>query len=279
MSWWMDVGANCLTWCRVCFRGSVLVSQLFLLYTAELFSGVEYKLCGHADDSTTVKLTTPLRSCWRLHYGYADNSTTVMLTTPLRLCWRLHYGYAEDSTTVMLTTPLRLCWRFHYGYADDSTTVMLTTPLWLLLCHILWQSSMQLQNHRTMILTGLVNGVTFGEFTKMRVRLRPWSSSSSSCTIPPESTLLALDGTVLKKSDVFVILCMTFDAMMTFEVQLLCFQSCSWVWKSWQLFHDRSHLLRSLCPAGLRVLFKQCGAQLPIHTLNYWTNLSGDIDF
>ena len=33
---------------------SVLGSQLFLLYTAELFSIVENKLCGYADDSTLV---------------------------------------------------------------------------------------------------------------------------------------------------------------------------------------------------------------------------------
>ena len=35
-------------------RGSVLGPQLFLLYTAELFSIVENKLYGHADDSTLV---------------------------------------------------------------------------------------------------------------------------------------------------------------------------------------------------------------------------------
>ena len=33
-------------------QGSVLSPQLFLLYTAELFSIVENKLCGYADDST-----------------------------------------------------------------------------------------------------------------------------------------------------------------------------------------------------------------------------------
>ena len=35
-------------------QGSVLGPQLFLLYTAELFSIVENKLCGYADDSTLV---------------------------------------------------------------------------------------------------------------------------------------------------------------------------------------------------------------------------------
>ena len=35
-------------------QGSVLGPWLFLLYTAELFSIVENKLCGYADDSTLV---------------------------------------------------------------------------------------------------------------------------------------------------------------------------------------------------------------------------------
>ena len=52
MSWWMVVVANWLTWCRGCLR--VLDPQLFLLYTAQLFSIVENKLYGYADDSTLV---------------------------------------------------------------------------------------------------------------------------------------------------------------------------------------------------------------------------------
>ena len=35
-------------------RGSILGPQLFLLYTAELFSIVENKLYGYADDSSLV---------------------------------------------------------------------------------------------------------------------------------------------------------------------------------------------------------------------------------
>ena len=35
-------------------KGSILGSQLFLLYTAEIFSIVENKLYGYADDSTLV---------------------------------------------------------------------------------------------------------------------------------------------------------------------------------------------------------------------------------
>ena len=54
MSWWMVVVANWLTWCLGCPQGSVLGPQLFLLYTADLFSIVENKLFGHADDYTLV---------------------------------------------------------------------------------------------------------------------------------------------------------------------------------------------------------------------------------
>ena len=40
-------------------QGSVLGPQLFLLYTAELFSEVENKLYGYADDSTLVAVVPP----------------------------------------------------------------------------------------------------------------------------------------------------------------------------------------------------------------------------
>ena len=39
-------------------QGSVLGPQLFLLYTAELFSIVENKLYGYADDSTLVAVVS-----------------------------------------------------------------------------------------------------------------------------------------------------------------------------------------------------------------------------
>ena len=45
MSWWLVVVANWLMWNN---------QQLFLLYTGELFSVVENKLYGYADDSTLV---------------------------------------------------------------------------------------------------------------------------------------------------------------------------------------------------------------------------------
>ena len=39
-------------------QGSVLGPQLLFLYTAEIFSIVENKLCGYADDSTLVAVVT-----------------------------------------------------------------------------------------------------------------------------------------------------------------------------------------------------------------------------
>ena len=43
-------------------QGSVLGTQLFLLYTAELFSIVENKFYGYADDSTLVAVVpSPVR--------------------------------------------------------------------------------------------------------------------------------------------------------------------------------------------------------------------------
>ena len=50
MSWWMVVVAN---WSGMP-QGSVLGPQLFLMYTTKLFSIVENKLYGYADDSTLV---------------------------------------------------------------------------------------------------------------------------------------------------------------------------------------------------------------------------------
>ena len=50
---------------------------------------------------------------------------------------------------------------------------------------------------------------------------------SRSRTVHPELTSLTLDGTVLKESADLVILGVTFDAKMTFEKHLRCFQCCS----------------------------------------------------
>ena len=61
---------------------------------------------------------------------------------------------------------------------------------------------------------------------------------------------MTLDGTVLKESADLVILGVTFDAKMTFEKQLHSVSSAAAqrlgiMRKSWQVFHDRSLLLRS----------------------------------
>ena len=82
---------------------------------------------------------------------------------------------------------------------------------------------------------------------------------SRSRTIHPQSTPLTLDGTVLKESADLVILGATFDAKMTFEKHLRCVsraaaQRLGIMRKSWQVFHDRSLLLRSFWSFVLPVL-------------------------
>ena len=54
MSWWMVVVANWVNMLSGVPQRSVLGLQLFLLYTAQLFSIVKNKLNGYADDSTLV---------------------------------------------------------------------------------------------------------------------------------------------------------------------------------------------------------------------------------
>ena len=51
--WWMIVGVNWLTLCQEC-RRAVVSQKLFLLNTLELFSILENKLIGDADDSTLM---------------------------------------------------------------------------------------------------------------------------------------------------------------------------------------------------------------------------------
>ena len=73
---------------------------------------------------------------------------------------------------------------------------------------------------------------------------------SRSRTVHPQLTPLTLDGTVLKESADLVILGATFDAMMTFEKHLRSIsraaaQRLGIMRESWQVFHDRSLLLRS----------------------------------
>ena len=78
----------------------------------------------------------------------------------------------------------------------------------------------------------------------------------------------------------------TFDAKMSFEKHLRSVSSAAAqrlgiMRKSWQVFHDRSLLVRSFWSFVLLVvsIAQQCGAQLPTHTLNYWTELSGVLVF
>ena len=104
---------------------------------------------------------------------------------------------------------------------------------------------------------------------------------SRSWTMHPQSPPLTIGGTVLKESDDLVILGVTFDFKMTFEKHLrsvsrAASQRLSILRKSWRVFHDRSLLVR--CFRGLSCSFcntvLQCGARLPIHTLNYLTVMS-----
>ena len=82
---------------------------------------------------------------------------------------------------------------------------------------------------------------------------------SRSRTIHPRLAPLNLDGTVLKESADLVILGATFDAKMTFEKHLRSVSSdaaerLGTMRKSWQVFHDRSLLLRSFWSFVLPVL-------------------------
>ena len=73
---------------------------------------------------------------------------------------------------------------------------------------------------------------------------------SRSRTVHPQLTPWILDGTVLKESADLVIFGVTFDAKITFEKDLRSVSSAAAqrlgiMRKSWQVFHDRSLLLRS----------------------------------
>ena len=96
----------------------------------------------------------------------------------------------------------------------------------------------------------------------------------------PQSPPLTVGQTVLKESDIIVILGATFDSKMTFEKHLRSFsraasQRLGILRKSWRVFHDRSLLGRFFRDFVLPVL-EYCSAvcRLPIHTLNYWTEQS-----
>ena len=86
---------------------------------------------------------------------------------------------------------------------------------------------------------------------------------SKSRTVHPQLTPLTLDGTVLECADL-VILGVTFDAKITFEKHLPSVSSAAAqrlgiMRKSWQVFHDRSLLVRSFWSFVLLVL-EYCSA-------------------
>ena len=87
---------------------------------------------------------------------------------------------------------------------------------------------------------------------------------SRSRTVHPQLTPFTLDGTVLKESADIFILGVTFDVKITFEKHLRSVSSAAAhrlgiIRKSWQVFHDRSLLLRSFWSFVLPVL-ERCSA-------------------
>ena len=92
-------------------------------------------------------------------------------------------------------------------------------------------------------------------------------------TMHPQSPPLTIGRTVLKESDDLIILGVTFDSRMTFE-KLLRLVSRAASQRSPDEWSMIDHFLRDdfevlFCPFCSTVL--QCGARLPIRTLNYWT--------
>ena len=102
---------------------------------------------------------------------------------------------------------------------------------------------------------------------------------SRSCSMYPQSPPLTIGGTVLKESDDLVILGVTFDSKMIFQKHLrsvsrAASQRLGILRKSWLVFHDRSLLGRCFRCFVLPVFeyysaVWTCGAQLPIHILNF----------
>ena len=135
-----------------------------------------------------------------------------------------------------------------YGYADDSALVAVVPS----------------PGERVAVSESLNR-----DLNRVRLRCDLWGMKlnasktkttivSRSRTVHPQLTPLTLDGTVLKESANLVILWVTFDAKMTFEKhpESLCAaaQRLGIMRKSWQLFHDRSLLLRNFWSFVLPVL-------------------------
>ena len=102
---------------------------------------------------------------------------------------------------------------------------------------------------------------------------------SRSRTMHPQSPLLTIGETVLKKFDDHVILGVTFDSKITFEKHLCSVsraasQRLGILRKSWRVFHDRSLLGRCFGIFVLPIL-EYCSAvwcsDADTHTLNYYT--------
>ena len=158
--------------------------QLFLLHTAELFSIVENKLYGYADDSLLVAVVP------------------------------------SPGERVTVTESIN----------RDLNRVSVWCNLW---------------------------GMKLASKTKTMI-------VSRSRTVYPQLTPLTLDLTVLKESADLVILGVTFDATMSFEKHLRSVSSAAGqrlgiMGKSWQVFHDRSLLVRSFWSFVLPVL-ENCSA-------------------
>ena len=153
------------------------------------------------------------------------------------------------------------------GYADDSTLVtVLTSP-----------------GVRVTVAESLIRDLgrvsEWCDLWGMKLNANKTKTMivSRSSTMHPLSPPLTIGGTVLKQSDDLVILGVTFDAMMTFDdlrsVSRIASQKLGILRKSWRVFHD----IRFLGDAVEVLSFpfwstvEQCGARLPIHTLNYRT--------
>ena len=151
-------------------QGSVLDPLLFLLYTSELFSILENKLIGYADDST------------------------LMAVVP------------SPGVSVAV--------------AESLIRDLGRVSEW---CD-LWGMKLNASKTKTMIV-------------------------AKSRTMHPQSPPLTIGGTVLKESDDFVILGVTFDSKMAFEKHLrsvsrAASQKLGILRKSWRVFHDRALLGR-----------------------------------
>ena len=160
-----------------------------------------------------------------------------------------------------------------YGYADDSTLVAVVPSPGE---RVAVSESMNRDLNRVSVWCNLCG---------MKLNASKTKTVSRSRTVHPRLTPLTLYGTVLKKSADLVILGVTFDARMTFEKHPCSVSSAAALRlgimrNSWQVFHDRSLLLRSFWSFVLPVL-EYCSAtdQLPTHTLHYWIELSGMLVF